>query len=301
MAGSTPSAVRDATVPVRSGRDPRRAGRLGAAVRTYLLLAVAGLLFVAPVYYLVVGSLKPTGEVLDGVRGFLPTGLTLANYEGVFTSLSSDSTGHFLRFVLNSFVISAVVVVGGLVVNSMAAYSLARLDWRGSRVVLTFVVALIIVPFESVAVPLLYLLQGQRNTLLVQAIPFVGNAFSIYLFYTFFLGLSRSIEEAARLDGLGAFGTFRRIVVPNSRPVFATVTILTFMSSWGQFLWPLLTVSEPSVRPLPLELSVFSGQQPVDWGSVFAFGVLLVAPILVVFFAFQRYFVQSVAGSAVKG
>lgn len=291
------------TAPVRAttrgGGSTTR--RTLAAVRTYLVLAVAGVLFVSPVYYLVVGSLKPAGRVLDGIAGFAPTDLTLGNYRKVFDSLSSDSTGHFLQFMGNSLVISALIVVGGLVVNSMAAYSLARLDWRGSGGVLLVVVALVIVPFESVAVPLLYLLQGQRNTLLIQVVPFVANAFSIYLFYTFFLSLPKSVEEAARMDGLGAFGTFRRIVVPNSRPVFATVTILTFMSSWGQFLWPLLTVSDPAVRPLPLELSVFSGQQPVDWGSVFAFGVLLVAPILVVFFAFQRYFVQSVAGSAVKG
>lgn len=291
------------TAPVRAttrgGGSTTR--RTLAAVRTYLVLAVAGVLFVSPVYYLVVGSLKPAGRVLDGIAGFAPTDLTLGNYRKVFDSLSSDSTGHFLQFMGNSLVISALIVVGGLVVNSMAAYSLARLDWRGSGGVLLVVVALVIVPFESVAVPLLYLLQGQRNTLLIQVVPFVANAFSIYLFYTFFLSLPKSVEEAARMDGLGAFGTFRRIVVPNSRPVFATVTILTFMSSWGQFLWPLLTVSDPAVRPLPLELSVFSGQQPVDWGSVFAFGVLLVAPILVVFFGFQRYFVQSVAGSAVKG
>lgn len=279
----------------RSGR------RLASAASTYALLVVLAVLFVAPVYYLLVGSLKPTDRVLDGLAGFVPTGLTLQNYRSVFSALSSDSTGYFLQFMANSLIISAGVVIGGLVVNSMAAYSLARLDWKGSGVALVAVIALVIVPFESVAIPLLYMLQDQRNTLLVQIVPFVANAFSIYLFYTFFLSLPRSVEEAARIDGLGAFGTFWRIVVPNSRPVFATVTILTFLSSWGQFLWPSLTVSDPSVRPLPLEMSVFSGQQPVDWGVVFAFGVLLVAPILVVFFAFQRYFVQSVAGSAVKG
>jgi len=135
----------------------------------------------------------------------------------------------------------------------------------------------------------------------VQSLPFFANAFSIYLFYTFFLGMSKEIEEAARLDGLGSFGTFLRIAVPSAKPVFATVAILTFLTTWGQYLWPSLVVSNPAYRPLPLELSVFSGQMPVDWGEVLAFGVLLVVPVLVFFVSFQRFFVQSLASSAVKG
>jgi multiple sugar transport system permease protein len=272
-----------------------------AIVRDYFILAVIGLLFVAPVYYLVIGSFKPSAEVLAGFAGFLPTNLSLDNYRSVLGSLSSDSTGHFFGFMANSFLISAGIVIGGLIINSMAAYSFARLNWAGRDKAFFIVVILIIIPFESVAIPLLYLMNGSRDTLFVQIVPFIANAFSIFLFYTFFLGMSKSIEEAARIDGLGAFGVFARIVVPNSKPVFATVTILTFLASWGQFLWPSLVTSDPASRPLPLEMSVFSGQQPVDWGAVFAFGTLLVLPVLILFFAFQRFFVQSVAGSAVKG
>lgn len=279
----------------------RKALRTARKARDYAILTVLALLFIAPIYYLLIGSFKPSGQVLDGFRGFLPVNLSLANYQSVFAALSSDSTGYFYRFMLNSLLISAAIVAGGLVVNSMAAYSFARLKWRGRDRIFLLVVLLVIVPFQAVAIPLLYLLAGLRDTLFVQIIPFVANAFSVYLFYTFFIGLPGSIEEAARLDGLGPVGTFFRIVVPISRPVFATVAILTFLSSWGQFLWPSLTTSDPAVRPLPLEMSVFSGQSPVDWGSVFAFGTLLVLPILIVFLAFQRFFVQSVAGSAVKG
>lgn len=287
-ASTAPSRRRTVTPRIRSAGD-------------YGVLSVLALLFFAPVYYLIMGSFKPSDKVLAGFAGFLPTDLSFRNYVTVFHSLSSDSTGHFFTFALNSFLISGVIVVAGLVVNSMAAYSFARLNWKGRDRSFLIVVLLVIIPFEAVAVPLLYLLNGTRDTLIVQILPFVANAFSIYLFYTFFLGMSKSIEEAARLDGIGAFGTFVRIVVPNSKPVFATVTILTFLAAWGQFLWPSLTVSDPSVRPLPLEMSVFSGQQPVDWGAVFAFGTLLVLPVLVLFFVFQRFFVQSVAGSAVKG
>ncbi|MBT8163280.1 MULTISPECIES: carbohydrate ABC transporter permease [Arthrobacter] len=286
------------TAPTTARRNAQRTAR---RIRDYIILTVLALVFIAPIYYLIIGSFKPSQEVLAGFSGFLPTDLSFANYGSVIASLSSDSTGYFYQFMLNSFLISAAIVAGGLIVNSMAAYSFARLRWRGRDRVFVVVILLVIVPFQAVAIPLVYLLAGMRDTLFVQIIPFIANAFSIYLFYTFFLGLPTSIEEAARLDGLGPAGTFFRIVVPISRPVFATVAILTFLSSWGQFLWPSLTTSDPAVRPLPLEMSVFSGQSPVDWGSVFAFGTLLVLPILVVFLAFQRFFVQSVAGSAVKG
>ena len=275
--------------------------RTGATVRDYTLMTIAAVIMFAPIYYLLIGSLKPSAQVLDGFAGFLPTNLSFDNYVNVFTALSSDATGHFWQFMFNSIAISAVIVIAGLVVHSMAGYAFARLQWVGRDKVFILTALLVIVPFESVAIPLMALMQGQRDTLFVQMIPFIANAFSVFLFYTFFLNLPKSIEEAARLDGLGSWATYVRIVVPNAKPVFATVAILTFLSSWGQFLWPSLVTSDPAARPLPLEMGVFSAQTPPDWGQVFAFGTLLVLPVLVVFLIFQRYFVQSVAGSAVKG
>jgi multiple sugar transport system permease protein len=132
-------------------------------------------------------------------------------------------------------------------------------------------------------------------------VPFIANAFSVYLFTTFFRGLPTEIEEAARLDGAGPFRTYLRIIVPMSKPAFATVAILTFLTQWSAFLWPVLMVSDPAVRPLPLAISVFQGQPPFQWGDIMAFGVLMVLPILAVFLAFQRWFVQSVASTGVKG
>lgn len=278
----------------------KRARRLRSA-RSYVVLTLLALIYVAPAYYLIVGSFKPAADVLSGMRGFVPEHLSFDNYRSVFDSLASDSTGYFWQFMTNSILISLAVVIVGLVVNSMAAYSFARLKWRGRDKSFLIVVALVIVPFEAVAIPLLFMLNGMRNSLLVQTLPFFANAFSIYLFYTFFLGLSKDIEEAATLDGLGPFGTFVRIAVPSAKPVFATVAILTFMTTWGQYLWPSLVISDPTYRPLPLELSVFSGQMPVDWGEVLAFGALLIFPVLVFFVSFQRFFVQSLASSAVKG
>jgi multiple sugar transport system permease protein len=280
-------------------------GRLGPGplrrALDYAVMLVITAFFVAPIVYMFIGSLKPTDRVLDGLGGFSPSHLSFDNYSGVMDRFNNDSTGHFWRFYLTSIIVSGVVVIGGLVINSMAAYALARLRWVGRDWVLLGVILLVILPFEAIAVPLFYLLNDYRNTLYVQFLPFVANAFSVYLFYTFFAGLPKQLDEAARVDGAGAWATYRRIVVPMSKPVFASVAILTFLSSWGSFLWPVLMVDKPSVRPLPLEISVFQGQPPFDWGQIFAFGVLMVIPVLLVFLLFQRWFVESVASSGLKG
>lgn len=274
--------------------------RLGRAT-SYIALAVLALIFVAPVAYMLIGSFKPSNEVISGLGGLLPRNVSLDNYTGMLSRFSSPATGYFSNFYLTSLLVTSVVVAVGLVVNSMAAYALARLRWRGRGIVLLVVIALTILPFEAIAVPLFYLLNEHRNTYYVQYLPFIASAFSIFLFYSFFIGLPKELEEAARIDGAGPFRTFLRIIVPMSKPVFATVTILSFLTTWGSFLWPVMMIDQPSRRPLPLAIAVFQGQPPYDWGQIFAFGVLMVLPVLAVFLVFQRWFVQSLASTGVKG
>src|SRR5665647_1987559 len=207
---------------------------------TYLALTVTALVFVAPIAYMLIGSFKPSGQVISGLGGFVPSDLSLDNYTGMLARFDSDATGRFRDFYSTSLIVSTVAVVGGLLVNSIGAYALARLRWHGRDAVLLIVVALVILPFEAITVPM-------------------------------------------------------------SKPVFATVTILSFLTSWGSFLWPVMMVDQPQRRPLPLEIAVFQGQPPTEWGQIFAFGVLLVLPVLLVFLLFQRWFVQSFASSGMKG
>jgi multiple sugar transport system permease protein len=281
-------------------RSHLRQQRLSKTLKYLALFAVTAVFF-APIYYMIVGSFKPNDQVLDGLAGFIPHDLSFDNYVSVFKRFDSESTGYFWQFYVTSILVSAVIVVGGLVVNSMAAFALARLRWRGQRVVMLFVVLLVILPFEAIAVPLFSLLGDYRNTLEVQFVPFIASAFSIFLFYTFFIGLPAEIQEAARLDGAGPFRTFFTVIVPMSKPVFASVTILSFLSAWNSFLFPLMMIDQANVRPLPLAISVFFIEQQKAWGNIFAFGVLLIIPVMIVFLAFQKFFVQSVASSAVKG
>jgi multiple sugar transport system permease protein len=135
----------------------------------------------------------------------------------------------------------------------------------------------------------------------VQIAPFVANALSIYLFYTFFLDLPREVEDAARVDGAGPWRRFWQVVLPQSGTVFATVAIVTFLLHWGLYLWPLLVTSTLDARPLPLGIATFRALPPVQWGDVMAFAVMMVAPVALAFLVLQRWFVKSVAATGVKG
>lgn len=269
-------------------------------VLTYLCLTFLGLLFFLPVAMMLFGSFKPDDRVLaeaGKLSRYLLTGMDWDNYGDVFRRVP------FLRYLLNSTGITTVIVLAGLLINSLAGYGLARLRWKGRDAILLLVIALMIIPLEAIAVPLFYevTLLGWRDTYLVQIVPFIANAFSIYLFYSFFLGLPRELEEAARMDGAGPWRIFFTIAAPNARPLFATVAILTFLTQWGGFLWPLMATASEAVRPLPLGIAAFYTLPPLQWGDIFAFGVMMVAPVLLLFIFFQKWFVRGVASVGIKG
>ena len=267
---------------------------------TYLCLLLLGLLLISPIGFMLAGSLKPDTRVLveaGSWRAFLPAEISFGNYRDVFARVD------FIHYLFNSLLINGLIVGTGLLVNSLAGYAFARLPWRGRELLFGLVLALMIIPLEAIAVPLFYLvtMAGWRDTYLVQILPFIANAFSIYLFYTFFLGMPRELEEAARVDGAGVLRTFFSIIVPNAKPVFASVAILTFLTQWGSFLWPLMVTSGERVRPLSLAIATFYGLPPLQWGDIFAFGVMMIMPILLVFLIFQRWFVRGVAATGIKG
>ena len=266
----------------------------------YISVGMLALLFLAPIGLMLVGSLKPDARVLvdaGTLNAFLPDEISLQNYADVLARVD------FVRYLLNSLWITGCIVVAGLVVNAMAGYAFSRMQWRGRDWLFTVVLMIMIVPLEAIAVPLFYqvTLLGWRDTYIVQIVPFIANAFSIYLFYTFFLGLPRELEEAACIDGAGVLRTFVFIIVPNAKPAFASVAILTFLTQWGAFLWPLMVTSGEAVRPLPLGIATFYTLPPLQWGDIFAFGVMMVAPVLLMFLVFQRWFVRGVAATGVKG
>lgn len=267
---------------------------------TYVVLIVLAFFFITPILFMIVSSFKPDPLVLSEagtIKAFLPDTISFQNYQDVWERVN------FSRFFLNSLVIAVLIVLGSLVVNSLAGYALARLRWRGREILLLVVISLMIIPFEAIAVPLFFQITilGWHNTYLAQILPFLANTFSIYLFYTFFLDLPKELEEAAQMDGANIWQTFWEIIVPLSKPAFATVAILTFLTQWGSFLWPLMVTIDESVRPLPVALASFQTLPPIQWGDIMAFGVMMVAPILGVFLLFQKWFVRGVAATGTKG
>ncbi|MEF9908164.1 carbohydrate ABC transporter permease [Streptomyces sp. P9-A2] len=275
---------------------------------------VLALVFALPLVFMFVSSLKPDDQIfgdLDSLRAFLPVGaLSLDHYTAVFERVPAA------RFLLNSVLISSITVVLGIVVNSMAAFALSRMQWPGRKLVLTAVIATLIVPFETFALPLVWWVNqlpllrvngfhlewstGWMDTYQVQILPFVANAFSVFFFHQYFQSIPKELDEAAIVDGAGWFTIYRRIVMPLSGPAIATVAILTFLPAWNSYLWPLMVVQSEELRPVMVGISYFF-QLNVGWGQIMAYSSMITVPILALFVAFQRSFVNSIASTGVKG
>ncbi len=267
----------------------------------YVLMVLLAAFFLFPLVFMFVAALKEDSNVLsdsDTIKAFIPD-----PFVGVDNFRSAADRASLWRVFFNSTVISSCIVGFGLVVNSLFGYALARLRFKGRNVLIAVIIALIIIPFEALAVPLLYIMAelGWLDTYRVQIMPFIASPLYIYLFYTFFLNIPMSLEEAARVDGAGPVKTFVSVVAPLAKPAYATMAILGFLFSWGQYLWPLMVTRGVDVRPLPLGIGVFQNTPPVQWGDIMAYAALMTLPLMIVFLIFQRHFVQGVASSGVKG
>jgi multiple sugar transport system permease protein len=303
---SAPTRAAPATEQVRRP-GLRRAG--GQLVRILLVV-----FFAFPLVFMFMSSLKPDDQIfadLSSIKAFLPVGdISLANYTGVFDTVPAA------RFLANSIAITLVTVLVGLVVNSMAAFALSRMRWRGKTLVLAAIIATLVVPFETFALPLLWWVNklpwvlfqdgqffyttGWLDTYRVQIFPFLANAFSIYLFYSYFQSIPTTLDEAARVDGAGWFRIYRSIVMPLAGPAIATVAILTFLPAWNSYLWPLMVVQTENLRPVMVGVSYFQSLR-VLWGQIMAYSTLITIPVLVMFLALQRQFIRSIASAGVKG
>ena len=276
---------------------------------TYIVMILLAIFFLFPIVFMIQSSFKNNEYQvitdMGSLRAFLPIGdLGVQNYIDVFAAQD------FGELMFNSVFIMLITVISGLFINSMIAYALARLRFKGKSVLLRTIIALMIIPFESVAIPLLVMVNklpwfGGATSWLdsyhVQIIPFIADAFSIFLFYQFFIDIPKDLEEAALIDGASFFGIYWKIVLPLSRPIFATVAILQALYSWNRFMWPLMVTRGPEVRPLTVGIQSYFGQDPKLWGDLMAFASLITVPVLIVFLLFQKWFVRSVASTGIKG
>jgi multiple sugar transport system permease protein len=276
----------------------------------YILLTILAFIFVFPIIFMVVSSLKPDMQLLrdsSSLNAFLPIGdISLNNYNAAFDRAPIP------QFIFNSVFITTVTVLLGLVVNSMAAFAFAILRWRGRNTILSVVIASFIIPFEAIAIPLLLIVNalpwigaeglqtGWLNSIHVQIIPFIVSAFQIFLFYQFFRDLPQELVEAARIDGASLFQIYMRVIVPISGPVFATAAILRFLDMWNQYLWPLMVVQSETYRPVMVGLQYFF-QLDIAWGEIMAYLSLITIPVLILYLSLQRAFITSIATTGIKG
>lgn len=277
----------------------------------YVLLSWIALVFIFPIIFMVVSSLKPNLQLLRdsaSFAAFLPIGdISFNNYVHAF------ERAPILRFVGNSVFITAVTMILSLFLCSLAAFSFVFLSWRGRTVVMSIILATFIVPFETIAIPLLLIVnelpwigldgfrRGWLNSYQVQIIPFIADALTIFLFVQYFKDLPKELVEAARVDGATWFQIYRRVVIPLSGPIFATAAILKFLMMYNnQFLWPVMVAQQEEFRPIMVGLQYFF-QLNVEWGEVMAYLSIITVPVLAFYLSLQRAFIASVASTGIKG
>ncbi|MCA1491376.1 carbohydrate ABC transporter permease [Ensifer sp. NBAIM29] len=272
-------------------------------VQTACILIVA-LVIVSPLLMLFVASLKDDRfQILADMgsfRAFWVSDPTFSNFQEVGNFSGQLAFG---RYLVNSLIILASTVGFGLIVNSMAGFVLAWGSLRGRALILSLVIALYVIPQESIIMPLVIMVSraGMTDTFAVQIVPWVASPLYIFLFYQFFAQLPKELFEAAQIDGASVFRIYRSIFLPLSLPALATVSILMGIEAWNQYLWPILVTQTDYARPIAVAIATFFGQDSIYWDRAMAASVLMMIPILVLYLAFQRWFVSSFVGSAVKG
>jgi multiple sugar transport system permease protein len=284
-----------------SGRGlARGTARRGAPSRwwIYALLTLGIVLMVGPFLWMLLGSLKPQAEFLVSTPTFLPKNPTTNNFERLFGNLD------FPRFFFNSSVVAVAVTLGNILFCPMLGYALAKLQWRGKRLIMGLVLATLMVPAGITLIPNFVLMRnlGLVNTYPGLILPFLVGPFGVFLTRQFMYGIPDELLEAARIDGANEWRIFWRIVLPITAPVLATLGILTFLGSWNSFLYPLVMAQEPQMYTLPVALATFAtGQYQADHGMLMAGSVVLVLPVLIIFILFQRWITEGIATTGLKG
>jgi len=274
--------------------------QLGRTAERWLLLAavlVLTAIVLLPVIIIVLTAFKPAAEINQYPPTLGPTVWTLDNFTRIFSDLP------FARLFVNSMLFAGGVTVFALTFDSLAAYALARLDFRGNRVLLIAIVASLMIPFQATLIPVYQLVAqlGWVNTFAGLIAPRAADAFGIFFLRQFFVSLPRDLDNAARIDGAGEFRIFRSIVLPNAIPALLTLAIFTFVNNWNDLLWPLVFTTTPEMGTITSGLTLLTGPSGIiPYGTMMAGSLIAVLPLAVMFLIMQRRFIESVASTGLK-
>ena len=261
----------------------------------HFVLLPLSLVMLSPLVWMIVTSISTTAESRRFPPG-LPHSIQWSNFVDVWTG---SPFGHWL---LNTAIVSVIVVISNLVLCSMAGYAFARLRFRGSGLAFILLLATLMVPFQVVLIPTLLIVKsfGLIDHLSALIVPNLVTAFGVFLMRQFFVSLPPDLEEAGRIDGASRLGVFRKILLPLMGPPLATLATLTFLDIWNDFLWPLVAIQSPQHMTMQLGLSTFQGEHLTDWPLLMAATLMSQLPVILLFLVGQRTFVRSIASSGIK-
>ncbi|MEU6513915.1 carbohydrate ABC transporter permease [Streptomyces sp. NPDC046978] len=268
--------------------------RTGSRTGLTVVAVVLSLLSVFPILWMLSSSFKTRATVTDGK--LLPQDLTWDNFTYVFTEVP------FGRWLLNSFIMAAVITVAALFFHSMAAYALARLKFPGRDSIFAVVFSTLLITAPVILIPLFIIVRqlGMLDSYAGLIVPLIFNAFGIFLLRQFYLGIPRELEEAAIVDGCGYWRVYFNVVLPLSRPILSALAVFFFLANWNQFAWPLVSTSSADLTVTQVGIASFTTQYGANWNYILAAATVAVLPMLALFLIFQRQMVESIKTSGLK-
>lgn len=274
---------------------------LSRKILMYILLTMIALVFMFPLIWMLVSSFKDDAGIfsdITGLKAFLPSfkAEVFFNYQEVLGRIP------LVKAMLNSLSYIVVVIVLGLIVNSMAGYAFARLDFPHKNLIFSMLLAVMLIPAQTVMLPQFSIIykMGLSNSYLALILPAIASPMYIFLFRQNFLGIPENIEEAAKLDGASALRIFFQRIMPLAKPIYATVTILVFIALWNDFVWPVMVISDTGKQAIQMALSSLFSISPVNYGNVMAGLTIVTIPVLIIFLSLQKYYVAGVASTGAK-
>ncbi|MCI7744775.1 carbohydrate ABC transporter permease [bacterium] len=263
----------------------------------YALLIVVAFLMLIPFVWMLSASLKMNKDVFAFPIEWIPSNPRWRNYQDIWTKIP------LLTFIKNTAKLTIIVTLLQLFTSSFAAYAFAKLQFKGKKVLFLGYIATIAVPWQAYMVPQFMMMRswGLNNTHLAIICLQAFSAFGVFMMKQFYEGVPSELCEAARIDGLSEYGIWFRIMLPLSKPALSTLTIFTFVSTWNDFLGPLIYLTKTELKTIQIGLRMFISQYSAEYGLIMAASVVALIPVLIVFLSLQKYFVQGVASAGLKG
>lgn len=267
-----------------------------ATAAAWLTIVIAALATILPFVWMVGVSLRTPADLYADPARLLPSSVSWDGYRAVLTELP------FARLLVNTFAFAGGTTILLVIVDSLTAYALARLRFRGRQAIFILILATLMIPIQVTLIPVFLTLfeLDWLNTFQGLIIPRATSALGIFMLRQFFLSLPRELDDAARIDGANSFAVYWRIILPLSKPALASLFVIQFMALWNDFLWPLVVSTSIDMRTLPAALTLFSSQSGVDHAALMAGATISLAPLAIAFLVAQRFFVQGVATTGLK-